>query len=724
MSSALVMYVKQKVSSSKDLEDLVGDSPMEVRPVKDFIDKCLYDNTRDAVELILENGGYIDLKVGDIKIDPEDTTASDGIELVSGTNVVVPYWYYMTGENDCQDLASSGCRYSLDLMPNLNGMDDPLSFEAQISKYLEEKLPVCFDEFKGFEAVGISVINSSAPIVAVNILEGANVYGNDLVVTLKYPITIENYGEVTDMEYFVQRIDTGLFYMYSLAQILIQEESTIQYFEQLALNLISVFGDVDGIIPPMHGGTDFGANPSSHTWTINEVKEHLQKMLYPYVSNLKVSRTLAQEKMDIKEDEDEYDTVVGKMNYFVMLDNEFEFPFDVEFIYMPSWSIYLYINPNDNGKIEPTSTGAAILEYLGLGMNRNDYSYDLSFPVLVKITNPNSFKGAGSTLYFAMEANIRNNVGLYSEISDSYLESKKGEQAGEKFCADTNTKTGNYTIRLKDFESKEQVDDVKIIQKFGKYECVLGSTDANGTFTGQFNTGVGYVLAKKKGYLSATKLTYFAPNSSKGYSLNMYPKKELDVSITKNIFVKTPVRLPMRIDNTELKVGYWDFNNMTTEIIDFTGNENEKVTISLERVSDSKSIESINIPLFLERNSVKPLELYPGNYKMTITYINSELFSVDETERCKDGECSTIPQINMTLTTYAELDEDSYYFSVSEYELYKADSINLNILVPNVYEQQQFLNPEDLEVLSEVPEVFKAMYPLLKPTYGGQDATN
>ena len=130
LSSAMVFYIKDRIANKESFEDLVGDIPMEVAPVKEFVEKCMYDLGKQAIILIGENGGYV-YEDAIVDVTPNNPTESEGIEIMEGTGVVIPYWYYLEGSDECQTLTSGECYFTTGYPPAPGSKGDPLSMENQ-----------------------------------------------------------------------------------------------------------------------------------------------------------------------------------------------------------------------------------------------------------------------------------------------------------------------------------------------------------------------------------------------------------------------------------------------------------------------------------------------------------------------------------------------------------------------------------------------------------------
>lgn len=686
LASALMIYVKDQISS-KDFEDLVGNTPTEVRPVQEFIENCMYNVGKQAITLIGESGGYIEMNTSLISIVPNKPTMSDGVELVPGTDIVVPYWFHMSDANDCQ----SDCSFDISLIPELAKEEiDDLSIENQISGYIEDNLPGCFDDFNSFQEVGMIVTGAD------NLIVDTVITSKEVKTRLKYPINISYEGRVVNMELFQQSYDVKLLYSYLLARLLVLQETDTYFFEQSLANLITSFGGVNKIIPPMYGDVDFSAGASEFTWNQNEVTNHLKNILHAYVPNLKVARTYDEFRMGDVNSEDQWSDTINKMNYLVYLDYDLNFPLDVEFMYMPNWNIYTEINPKENGKISPISGDTPFLSYVGFGITRYQFSYDVSYPVVVKIHDPSAFNNEGYDFYFAIEANMRNNKALFVPVG---FDTQVSDPEPANLCQQEGKNTGNITIKAVDYLSDDTISDVSIYSTFSDSGCEEGKTGDDGIYTNEFQTGIGYLTLKKKDYLTSQEVYVFGIDKTDYKEVVMYPKNNINLKVSKQLLVKTLIHN---------NFGYWDIGGK--EDFDLTS-PTESVVVQLTRQKDADSRSTNNeVFMFTEDFSGKEIGLYPGRYDVEITYFNSRLYTIPSSEI----DDTKIEAMNSSLQVLYKLEGENGLLITPE-DLYDNNQLNVRILVPDVYKEQASMTTSDLEVLSKIDLIVDNYYEFLKP---------
>jgi hypothetical protein len=710
--SSLTIYIKSKVTQSTDFDEIIGTTSTEIRPVKEFVEQCMHDLGKEAIILVGENGGYVEKDTSIVTSIPFEPTIAEGIEIADGTDIVIPYWFYMEGPNSCQTL-SKDCRFVSGLIdqggliPPLtkNSISD-LSIENQISDYVETNLPNCLDGFNVLSKVGYKVISDNEPLVDTVITNGKKVS-----IKLKLPLIITQSNRETSIDYFVTKINVDLKNVYFLSLLLVKQEQDHVFLEQMLGNLISSFGGVDSSIPPQFGGVDMDSGSEMKTWNEIEVKKEMQTFLGSHVNKLKVTNTRSMLRMPaFSENEEIWDYTIKKLNYLIDIDTDYLFNLDVKFMYLPNWPIYLDITPGIGPLIMPDSGDSSLLSYLGFGFTRYDFMYDVSFPVVVKITDTNAFEGEGFSFYFAMEANYRNNKPLILQNPDNHTEEKSSSSAivPSLLCQESGKDTGNITINTFDFLMRKPLKNVKIYSSFSKKECVDGITmmgEDKNIYTGQFQKGIGYLNLKKPNFLPYDLAYVFGINKTDNLSIYMYAKQEMNITLVKK---------------TISKVQGWTTSNLIKKL-----KGEDMAILSLERVKDKVSKEIIKETIiFSKDNLVKKIKLYPGKYKYSIAYLNSDNYTVPEGETCQppsmpweEESCDIIEAMSLPLTSMIEIDEkdENYLLDLNENMFYGKENIEFRMIVPNFYEEQALLEHDDLNMLELMETYFKRDYIKFKP---------
>ena len=128
--------------------------PAEFDAIKKYVDDCIYKVSVDGLELAGQHGGYIsmvdpEISTASFKIIPE-ATESDAVIFSDGSNLAIPYWWYLQSVNDC----TGECRYG-SKRPELR--DSENSIEKQLERYVKKNLKNCINNFEDFKEQGFKV---------------------------------------------------------------------------------------------------------------------------------------------------------------------------------------------------------------------------------------------------------------------------------------------------------------------------------------------------------------------------------------------------------------------------------------------------------------------------------------------------------------------------------------------------------------------------------------
>ena len=110
-----------EVQSEKSLQ-----VPEQIKPIKSYIDSCVELTSKEAIDILGSQGGYINIPIDRVPRGPFNQF-SNSLEVV--TNSLVAYWFYETSNN-----------IQKTQIPSLQFM------ENEISKYVNLNLDECLKE--------------------------------------------------------------------------------------------------------------------------------------------------------------------------------------------------------------------------------------------------------------------------------------------------------------------------------------------------------------------------------------------------------------------------------------------------------------------------------------------------------------------------------------------------------------------------------------------------
>jgi len=565
--ASLFFYIKSNVAppfKEGKVKAIVEQLPTEFQPIGSFIDFCLIETSKNAIKKLGEQGGYIYPE--DYGITITSSHNSDGIYLAK--NFKIAYWYYMKSPNDCKE----NCEF-IERIPSLKEM------EEQLSRYIEENINLCLNNFTIFKQQGYN-FEQQEPIKIESFINK-----NDVSFLLKTEIRIKRGDNSVDLQKRYITLPVNLMKMYNLAKDITEKEAESSYLELHTLNLITGFSEVNPEkLPPM-AATEFKMGTPT-MWIKSNVKEKIKEILMSYLQFIRLKPSLNY-------------IVTNSEIYNAMTLPSLPQYSDLAITFSYLGFFPLYFNLNCNGEIcKPDELN--ILGIFPIGFKRYNFVYDITYPVLVEITDPLALNQEGYSFRFALEVNIRNNEPFKPE--SRIIEPINLAQSS--FC-DVEMRNSPYiTIKVIDAQTQEPVEGANIAYKCLSLECNnFIPTDYNGVVTQKFPTTClagGKLIVSKEGYLG--KLTDFTPKKEETLTFKLWPKKEINFKI-------------MKYELTKI-MGRWALIKTPKEL-----NKDEEATLVLTRISKDEE-PYIVASTYTKNSSENKLTLVPGNYRVEINLVD------------------------------------------------------------------------------------------------------
>ena len=300
--------------------------PLEFRPVYDYYLSCLEDSSREGINLLGEQGGYIGV--------PEFESGSSYSPTSSQLSFFgqpVPYWIYLSGNNLLKEQ-----------VPTKNEM------EIQLAGYVEERVDFC--DFTDFELTGFDVyIDDGAASAKINDLDV------DLKINNKITVFKGNSSIVVDNHKIKIRSKLGKFY--GLAREVYEFEKSNTFLENYALDVMRLYAPVDGI--------EISCAPK--LFIKDEIREDITEGLVANIASLKLNGEY-------------YDLSSKERNYFVT-DIGIDVDENINFMYFSDWPTRIEIYGDEVASPVGIQEG---LSALGFCYVPYHFVYDINFPVLIQ----------------------------------------------------------------------------------------------------------------------------------------------------------------------------------------------------------------------------------------------------------------------------------------------------------------------------------------------------
>lgn len=673
--------------------------------VQNYVQNCLDSTSREALEKLGSQGGYIDPLNSGLSVNyPSSKQGASAFKFTEGSNLVVPYWYYLSSQMDC-----SGNCYFDSKAPELEG-PGPLTIQSQLKNYVQNNVNECLNDFQGVKDLGYDVEVLDNNNVDVLIRE------NDVRFFLKYPIEVTKGSSSQKITQFAINQAVPLKPLYNYAALLTAAQAQYTYLERHTISVISFnSGPSSKLLPPTSATTyDY---VSTVFWLKSRVKQQLQELLMTYIPGLQVANSRNFEQKVYAPDsvskygqaaiQRVYDNMILPLNSTRSGDSlNINKRFDVSFEYL-DWPIYFDVN-SEGEIIKPHSL--AVSDFL-FGMQQYDTYYDITYPVRVVLYDPSALKESGYTFAFGLQGNIRGSAPLDENYT---LLNGGGNNAGTFVCNPDQYNSGESSITVTDDKTGQPIGDVALTFACGGETCSVGTTNGDGKWSGKLPIcgGATLTFAKDSSYAQrSVQLSTNLDEVADVTDVTLEPFRVLNATVEKKLISKS-------------QNGEWEFVNSAVPLA-----SSEFAIVSYKQVDEKAGTDPVQ-GAFIYYGGVGPTEetnvkLVPGIYEVSIQSIMDEPLIVPKQERSKRVLFKkikfTIPEIKMDQFPSGSLtlNDTHGYWYVSANDLDSGVSavkfLAISPNIPGIPQAKRVV--EDLQILNEVDSYMSENYNALLPTF-------
>ena len=544
LASASFFFYFRTVRLGEVIERVAA--PEEIVPVVEYVETCLLDTGSAALELLGQQGGYINLPES-IRLNP-----FAHVEIVKNSPIKLPLWYYR-GRSRVPSLAQ---------------------MQSDISGYVEENLDVCLRNFEGLKQFEVDELGKIKAITTVT--------EKDVVIKLDYKLRIKNLAvkSTTKFSDYITHIPVKLKKVYELSKDIMLRENAELFFEDMTLNLMVINPDI-----PF---SEMYLDCSRPTWRVPEVEASLKDTLSFNLPRIRLENTNHEpfeEPLENYKKLDRYDNI--QLADIENIDIPEDLPPDmyrykqlfwrgfnkkykdleVNFRYNKDWPLELTVRPSDNGLMR-SSTGRGPSKYAAfLCLVSFHFTYDVRHIAEAIVSDPQSFQGSGYNFHFAFPVLINHNQGDRETFSITDFPVKDTITG---FCDEQGDRT--VEIRARDHLTQD-LDGANITFECGRFRCILGTTklDPPGIkLVTQLPSSCepGKIVAEKDGYWTGS---HIVPEADDRIGVKLVPMIPLKVNLQKfttfNYNTPEPLRATqkVRIQISNDEIGYAEFRTVPTE---------------------------------------------------------------------------------------------------------------------------------------------------------------
>ncbi|MDO8628700.1 MAG: hypothetical protein Q7R56_03015 [Nanoarchaeota archaeon] len=473
-SVILVLYLKPP---GKIQEGISGTTsvPAQLQNVEASIQGCLEQVTKEAINLISIQGGYLNLEqpIPTI-IDP----FSNSLSTVTG-GIPTAYWYY----EQANGIAKTQ-------QPTLTNIQHDI--ETYINEHIAACIPYQQYQYDGYE------FNTANPVSIVTIGD------NNILVTLTYPITITYKEQTFQLNKQTITLPTALGKLFKTAQ------QTYTYLEKKLLleNKTLDFMIVYKEIP--YSGVDFNCQPK--TWSQQQVYHDLKEIIainLPYIKPAGGAHTITDK-------------------YYVQKELPVPKDVNINFQYNKQWPLDMQIHGHENDQAlqgEPYTTNNKLSGILMpiFCLNQYHFVYTVKYPVLITITQ------GDEQFQFAYEVIIDHNQPRQAIIQPVTTTEPRTNNI---LCNANQQELTIYTLSSDEQNNYQPLPGAQLQFQCADNTCDLGTTDNDGTLTANIAACEnGVITAEKQGYFTGTSIITSTASGSISVSMNKIYEKKINVLV-------------------------------------------------------------------------------------------------------------------------------------------------------------------------------------------------
>lgn len=249
---SFVIYTKNE---TKKIEEEIIDLPLEMQPIKLFVDSCIKQTSEEGIDFISLQGGYYDV--------PEPNVNEFIFE--------VPYYFY-SGQNN---------------FPQKDAIQE------ELGRYIEDNLNYCLNNFLVLKEQGYEIEQG-------NIEADVKFIQNRILVNLEYPLTIKRQDTEFRLEKFISNIDFDFDYIYNiLTEIKDEQIKNINHVPIGALSDIAYYYDFTFEV------VDYPNGSVLYVLIFNDIGLNEESYIFSYSVKYSSFGSVTDDKVQIEEIEDQ-----------------------------------------------------------------------------------------------------------------------------------------------------------------------------------------------------------------------------------------------------------------------------------------------------------------------------------------------------------------------------------------------------------------------------------
>jgi hypothetical protein len=570
----------------------VAELPQQVQPLRDLVESCIRRLSTDGLRRIGDTGGYIDSK--HLSYNAMQPTEGEAIQFSPDAGPNVAYWWHLKSRNTC---LGEECDFGSE-RPGLYRSDGGINIEGQLDAYVTSNLRDCLGNFDEYRQRGCTVQELGEPKVT------ANVAVEDVFFVGKYQLRAVCEEQTYDLEDYYVSIELNMKEIYELGTELANFQLQQRFLEQVTKNLISTFSSLDTSKLPPTRQLEVGPPKPGKFWIKFEVLQKIKSLLTAYIPLIQVANVQNYNYIRAPpgtRDPEHYELLYNRQ--FLIPINVSHHSLEARFMYLDWWEPYFDLNCNGQLCQADTASNFAILPFT---INRYEFAYDISYPVLVEIRNPSAFNQEGYSFKFFLEQNLRNSDALL--IEEAPLAAPP-IRAPSIFCAPDQQTSGKINVYVKDGINLQGLDGASISYICGTENCNMGLTDKGNLTTAFPRCLNGILRVTKQGYASHSRLISTHREDPQRHEILLEPVRILNASIKNFAMTKLGKRDPWRFEEAGGALRPPDEQSATVMLVRQGTPFEEEFTSIVEL----KGSETKEMPIIPGKYQIRIMSFYKGN---------------------------------------------------------------------------------------------------------------
>jgi hypothetical protein len=457
---------------------LTQQASQDTARVTNYVQSCLQSSSETVLRNMGTTGGYTSTDKFKVTNDQRDTQLID----MSPQKIVLWHEIHSCDSNAVGCVANNRpplCRKDQNNCPvayAADTSDQAVSMQEQLEKGTQAEIKNCLQFDSAFPELSIKEV--SAPKVIATIKE------DNIQLSLDYPLTfISTDNTKVDLNQFSSRLDIRLPDLYRFAMKIQNLEIQTTFLENIFLHLQSIYSGANTQIPPIREVQLYGKD--TNYWAQANVKDVIQQDLLPIMNFVQIINAKSSYTPLVAQNVDPVYAPYanGAYQYMTIKLDSIVVPYSARFEY-PNTPMYLSIN-NGQAMLKPDTFGGATGDIFGkltgLRFTQYKFKYDVAFPMVVHLYDPNAFDGKGYNFDFGLEANIRNNHPLNTSIN---LQTITANSAELDLSDPKQLVNHIYKVKAIDAHTKTPISKASIYYDCGN-KFYMGDTNASGIWVGK-----------------------------------------------------------------------------------------------------------------------------------------------------------------------------------------------------------------------------------------------